>query len=204
MAAKMDIIHPNEWPQGLTLYKNVIEPANERKLFDYIDGLVWENALSRKVQHYGYQYQYDIREPQVRILKKTAEPPRILKCLADSLFNMNLLQEYPNQIIVNRYSPGEGIGKHRDHYPIFGTDIATISLGSDIDMHFEPYKDLTKGEMLTVRLTKGSILVFGGDARMNWSHEIKKRKTDIVDGKKVARGDRISITFRRVNNKYAE
>lgn len=202
MASNIKIIHEPVWPDGLVLYTGIFGMDISKKLFDYVNGLKWSEALSRKVQHYGYYYGYNIKEPQTQILEKTAPPPMILQCIADALYNLGILKDYPNQIIVNRYLPGEGIGKHRDHYPIFGRDVATLSLGSDIDMQFEPYKDLVEGEPLVVRLSVGSILVFGGDARMNWSHEIKKRKTDLVNGKKVNRGTRISITFRHVNEEF--
>jgi len=37
---------------------------------------------------------------------------------------------------------------------------------------------------------------------MKWSHEIKKRKTDLVNNKKITRGVRISVTFRHVNDEF--
>lgn len=198
----MEIVKLPEWPEGLTLYTGIISPDKSDTLFRALDKLEWSDALSRKVQQYGYHYPYDIKEPQTRVLEKTVSAPTFLQKIADCIFSLGLLEDYPNQIIVNRYLPGEGIGKHRDHFPIFGKDVAVISLGSDIDMQFEPYAG-ESGVPATVRLTVGSLLVFGGDARMKWSHEIKKRKTDTVDGKRVARGVRISITFRHVNEKYA-
>jgi len=202
MASNINIIRDDSWPQGLILYTGILELDSSRKLFNHIDQLEWSEVLSRKVQHYGYYYTYNIKEPQTQILEKTTSPPKVLKCIADALFNLGILEDYPNQIIVNRYLPGEGIGKHRDHYPIFGKDVATLSLGSDIDMQFEPYKNMAEGDMLNVRLPVGSILVFGGDARMKWSHEIKKRKTDLVNNKKITRGVRISVTFRHVNDEF--
>lgn len=204
IANDMQVIRDPSWPQGLVLYEGIFSPENAKKVFDRLEEMEWSDALSRKVQQYGYFYPYDIKEPQTRILKKTTPAPKFLQSLAECLFSTGLLTDYPNQIIVNRYLPGEGIGKHRDHYPIFGRDVVVVSLGSDIDMSFEPYGKDSSGEPTILRLKIGSIMVFGGDARMKWSHEIKKRKTDIVEGKKIARGVRISITFRHVNEEFAE
>lgn len=198
-------------PKGLILYENMLTPHQSQKLFEYINALKWDDALSRKVQHYGFTYDYLLREPHTKPLKKTTKPPRVLECLADILYKFKILTNYPNQIIVNRYLPGEGIGKHRDHHPIFGYDVATLSLGSPIVMRFEPYgkfkkkyRDISKGYIQDIPLKVGSILVFGGDARYEWSHEIQKRKTDIVDGHTIKRDIRISITFRHVNEEYQE
>lgn len=204
----MKIITENEdgpFPDGLILYKRVFDENEASILFDKIDALEWQDALSRKVQHYGYKYDYTIKEPQTRKLIRGPDAPRILSCLADAFERTNLLTEYPNQIIVNKYLPGEGIGAHRDHYPIFGDSVGTISLGSGIEMEFKPYgkyKDELPDTVLKVYLEPGDILVFKGDARMKYSHEIKKRKSDLVNGKKISRGVRISLTFRHVNKQY--
>ena len=37
-----------------------------------------------------------------------------------------------------------------------------------------------------------------GDSRYKWKHEMRGLKTDTVDGKKIKRGVRTSITFRSV------
>lgn len=47
-----------------------------------------------------------------------------------------------------------------------------------------------------VHLTVGSLLVMAKDARYQWHHAIRERKTDVVGGKIVRRGVRVSLTFR--------
>jgi len=197
----MEIIHQDDWPEGLTLYKGIISKQEHDLFYEYINSLDFTNTLSRETKHFGYAYDYGITEPRTKILQKADKAPEVLQCIANILFEQNILKNDPNQIIINKYKPGQGIGRHRDHHPIFGSDIATLSLGSSIEMQFEPYKKSTSG-LVKVYLPPGSILVFSGEARYDYSHEIKKRKSDIINGKKLARGDRISVTFRHVDEKY--
>ena len=41
-------------------------------------------------------------------------------------------------------------------------------------------------------------LVLRGEARYHWRHSIPARKTDVIDGVRVARTRRVSVTFRCV------
>lgn len=195
------------FPDGLRYIPEALSARYQELVIDLLNNEEWSTDLGRRTQHYGYKYSYSISEPQTVKLAPTKPPPSFLNCLAGSLYKTKTLKDYPNQIIVNEYEPGQGIGKHRDHYPIFGYDVATLSLGSGIEMQFEPYKNYKKElptDPLKLYLEPGSVLVFGGDARYKYSHEIKKRKSDIVNGKKIIRGKRISITFRHVNEEYRE
>lgn len=48
---------------GLVLYENFIPKSAVDTLYSYIDNLTYMKALNRPVQHYGYIYDYNIREP---------------------------------------------------------------------------------------------------------------------------------------------
>ena len=74
-------------------------------------------------------------------------------------------------------------------------------------IEFQPYKEYKQhlpNKTFYVYLKVGDVLVFRGDARMKYSHEIKKRKIDIIDNVKISRGIRISLTFRHVNKDYQD
>lgn len=185
---------------GLTVLKKIL-PENIRiRILDLINTSEWSEALSRRVQHYGFEYDYNLREPQAVKLKKTKPIPDLLVCVGEALYESGLLPHMPNQVIVNEYEAGQGIGKHRDHHPIFADGIATITLEGRCTMDFEPYgiykKEYPENFSVSQFLEPGDLVVMTKEARYKFSHEIKKRKTDVVGGKKIPRTKRISLTFR--------
>ena len=99
----------------------------------------------------------------------------------------------PDQVIINEYEPGQGIAAHIDCVPCFGNHIASLSLGGAVDMRFD-----RRGEAHNLRLMPESLLGLSGEARLKWRHSIAARKTDIVDGQRVVRSRRVSLTFRTV------
>ena len=74
-----------------------------------------------------------------------------------------------NQMIVNRYSPGQGISAHVD-LAVFGDVVASVSLESAAMMDFSP-KGGGEGKV-SVRLEPGDLLVLSGQARWDWLHGI--------------------------------
>jgi alkylated DNA repair dioxygenase AlkB len=58
------------------------------------------------------------------------------------------------------------------------------------------FRKLDGTQMTSALLLPRSGIVLKDAGRYAWNHEIPARKSDIVDGMKVARGRRISLTFR--------
>jgi alkylated DNA repair dioxygenase AlkB len=108
-----------------------------------------------------------------------------------------------NQLTINQYRPGEGIGSHVDTPSAFGDGLISISLNSGIVMEFrkvpsaegsaentaEPIKKL-------VYLPPRSLVLMSGPARYEWEHQIVTRRTDTHRGVVLPRGRRISLTLR--------
>jgi len=92
-----------------------------------------------------------------------------------------LIKQKPDQIIINRYLPGEGISAHVDVPNVFKNQIYTLSLGSGSVIEFVNKKEDIKKQIYLPRRT---FLLMQDDARYNYTHEIKKNKIDIVNGKK--------------------
>jgi alkylated DNA repair dioxygenase AlkB len=82
-----------------------------------------------------------------------------------------------------------------DCIPCFGDTIASLSLGSGCLMDFTHSNTAQKTSLF---LPPRSLLLLQSDARTHWQHGIAKRKSDVVDGVKVHRGRRVSLTFRNV------
>lgn len=111
-----------------------------------------------------------------------------------------------SQLTLNEYLPGQGIAAHIDTESCFGPEIFVISLGSGVTMTMmeqKPGRSKSSGESQETKMRKHvylkqrSLLILKDDARFLWSHMIAPRKNDKVDGQLIARGRRVSLTFRQ-------
>ncbi|WP_421951122.1 alpha-ketoglutarate-dependent dioxygenase AlkB [Pelagibacterium sp.] len=173
-----------------------VDEAYELALLHSIDKSAWLGDLKRRVQHYGFRYDYKAR--RVTNESYLGPLPDWLEILADRLRKDSIFQAHPDQVIVNEYFPGQGIAPHVDCEPCFGEIIASLSLGSACLMEFS---DIHSGHTAIQVLAPRSLLVLSDEARFNWTHGIPARKSDVIDGKKIARGRRVSLTFRTVITK---
>lgn len=158
-----------------------------------LDRMPWLDDLSRRVQHYGWRYDY--RSHRVHPEAYLGPLPGFLQDVAVELFTVGLLKCVPDQAIVNEYLPGQGIAAHIDCEPCFGPEIAMISLGDDYPMRFT---NVSTAQAIDVWQPVGSACVISGPARYEWRHEIAKRKSDLFDGTRKLRKRRVSVTFRNV------
>ena len=187
-------------PVGLEYLPDFLSPSEEAELTACIDSGAWLADLSRRVQHYGYKYDYSNRrlDPSARI-GPLPEWLTQLTCkireagTGDAVRVLDAHRPF-EQAIVNEYEPGQGIAPHIDR-DCFGPVVATVSLGSAVNMDF--CCDET-GDEYVHRLEPRSLVLLHGDARRKWRHGIAKRRTDTWNGQKVARDRRLSITFRTI------
>lgn len=170
---------------GLAYVPDFISAAEERALMKAIDDQPWLNDLKRRVQHYGYKYDYRAR---------AVTPDSYLGPLPDWLEPVaKKLPFKPDQAIVNEYEPGQGISAHVDCVPCFEGTIASLSLGFGAVMQFT-----NRNEKQELYLEPRSLIILSGPARYDWTHAIPARKSDMVSGFKIERGRRVSLTFRTV------
>ena len=171
---------------GLMTEPNIISEELEKNILKEIYSKEWRNDLKRRVQHYYHVYDYTSKN----VLIKTDEPGPFVKQLEDIVskyFDCKI-----NQIIVNEYEPGQGISAHIDKPTIFGPVVVTVTLQSDSSMVFHK-----QGEKeLIVPLIRREAVILTGPSRYEWTHEIKKNKTDTINGIRKKRGTRVSVTFR--------
>ena len=97
-----------------------------------------------------------------------------------------------NQLTVNEYKQGQGIGAHIDTESAFGDGLISLSMGSDCVMEFRSKDGIKK----LVHLPQRSLLLMSGPARYSWSHQIVTRMTDCVGNKVIPRKCRVSLTLR--------
>jgi alkylated DNA repair dioxygenase AlkB len=177
--------------EGLNYVAGFIDEPTQILLLDEIDRQPWLTDLQRRVQHYGYKYDYKARKIDKSMylgcLPIWAQP------LANRLRSAGYVQTVPDQLIVNEYEPGQGISAHVDCIPCFGAIVCSLTLGSGCIMKFTEVAGAGTESLL---LECGSLLVLAGAARYQWKHGIPARKSDRVNGGILRRERRVSLTFR--------
>lgn len=168
---------------GLEYTPDFIGAEEESALLGQIDQQAWLTDLKRRVQHYGYKYDYKART--VTRDSYLGPFPDWLRTITEKL------PFKPDQAIVNEYLPGQGISAHIDCQPCFGDTIVSLSLGSSVAMQFA--KDGRKEELY---LAPRSLIILSGESRHKWTHAIPARKSDTVNSIKIPRERRVSVTFR--------
>jgi alkylated DNA repair dioxygenase AlkB len=175
---------------GLVYLPRLLRAEEQQKILGELDKLPWLDDLQRRVQHFGYKYDYKARavDPSMYV----GPLPAFALEVADKLLSRGLIQEMPDQLIVNEYRPGQGISAHVDCVPCFKNIIVTVSLGSSCEMDL--IDEETKKDVRSTLLEPGSALVLKDDARYKWMHRIRARMSDHG----VPRERRVSLTFRNV------
>lgn len=177
--------------EGLRYIPDFVTPSQEADLITQIDQGDWLIDLKRRVQHYGYRYDYKAR--RVDAGSYLGPLPAWLTPLSQRLYKEGLFSDVPDQAIVNEYNAGQGISAHIDCVTCFGAVIVSLSLGSGASMQF-----IKDGQKKEIYLEPRSLIVLSGSARFEWQHSIPARKSDFVESMKIERGRRVSVTFRTI------
>ena len=174
-----------EPPEGLVYQPNFLTGDEEKEMVAWIDEQPWDTAFSRRRQFYGCSYSR--ATPVVAI-------PSLLGLYAVRLFEIGLVLEVPKQVLINEYLPGQGIAAHIDEMPNLQSQVVTISL---LDTYPMLFAHSATGRTYDQLLECRSVAVMSGESRTDWTHEIVKRKADIIQGGgRRMRGRRVSITYR--------
>ena len=106
----MPRITPSIFGHGAVLVPDLVTPAEEARILQRIAEAPWMTDLSRRVQHYGYRYDY-----RGSTRPAPAAPfPRWAALMTERLAPW-FEGSVPEQCIVNESRPGQGIGMHADH-----------------------------------------------------------------------------------------
>jgi len=178
---------------GLTYVKDFISKEEESTLIQIINAQEWLGDLKRRVQHYGWKYDYRARSLNHSMYLGLL--PLWAQNLADRLVEKKLMEELPDQVIINEYKPGQGIANHVDCEPCFGDTIISLSLATPCIMNFINLDSKNKVEAI---LEPRSVVCIKGESRYLWSHGIPARLADDINGVRTNRQLRISMTFRKV------
>lgn len=179
---------------GLLYIPNFITQKEHDNLLQEIDKLEWLKDLNRRVQHYGYKYDYKKRS--IDMTMKLGPFPDFIKYITNKLIENKMINFLPDQAIINDYQIGQGISPHIDCEPCFENTIISLSLNSVCLMDFYNKKDTEKTFQKFIE--PRSLLILQDEIRYEWLHGIRANKSFNFEGRKFKRERRVSITFRKV------
>ncbi|CEM35716.1 unnamed protein product [Vitrella brassicaformis CCMP3155] len=165
---------------GLQLIEDFLSASEQEALRSAIDER-WgtESITRRRTQHYGYAFCYASKS--VDISKRVGDLPPMFDGLLSKIRLAGLPLDDTDQITVNEYNVGEGIGCHIDTHSAFEDAIGTLSLGSGCVMEFRRRAAADDSPQPCDRkllyLTKGSLLIFKGEARYAWCVSVRREKS---------------------------
>lgn len=171
-------------PPGFVYRPELVTAAEERALVDALRALElspvkMRGAVARRrTAHFGWLYGYETFriEPGPPI-------PTFLRPLRERAAALaNVQADELVEVLLTEYSPGAGIGWHRDA-PMFGV-VAGVSLLGACRFRFERGEGAAR-ETRAVTLEPRSAYLLTGDARDRWRHSIPPGKAW-----------RYSVTFR--------
>lgn len=177
--------------EGLFYERDFLSEAEAQAIVNDIDQATWDTTLQRRVQHYGYRYDYKNRS--VSGVSEAAAFPEWMLQLRGKVQRHVGADYVFDQVIVNEYLPGQGIAGHVDCIPCFDDKIVSISLISQCVMQFS-----APGEQHSLLLEPRSLLMLSGESRYGWKHGIKAVKNDRWMDQVLPRGRRVSVTFRKI------
>jgi alkylated DNA repair dioxygenase AlkB len=171
-------------PQGFAYAPNILSQAEEAgcvRLFAALPFKPFEYhgyLGNRRIVSFGWRYDYS-----KRALRDSADLPDFLKPLREAAAGFaGLSPDSLQQALVTEYSPGAGIGWHRDK-PMF-EDVMAFSFLSACNLRFRR-KDGDIWQRSSFAVEPRSIYLLRGPARRDWYHSIPPLQTL-----------RYSVTFR--------
>lgn len=212
--------------EGLIYIPGFVSEQEERALLKEVDGGNWHRLAKRRVQHYGYEFQYQSRNvdpgqelgpfpPTMQTVSQRVERLLAGECEKVPQPKDGALEQFwpLDQLTVNEYPAGVGLSPHVDTHSAFQGAIVSLSLVGPTVMEFRRQcqdaqasggpsgLDTSTGllERRGLFLAPRSLLILMGEARFAWQHYIPHRKGDLVGGSLLPRGKRrVSLTFRKV------
>mmetsp|Transcript_16756 Transcript_16756/g.28418 ORF Transcript_16756/g.28418 Transcript_16756/m.28418 type:complete len:300 (-) Transcript_16756:72-971(-) len=218
--------------EGIFYIPNCIDESTENALQELVDrSSSWKQLKTRRLQCWG-SFPSDHKDENGYQL--TAAMPDWLDTIIDELVRIGVFDNFsdttgntdpcrPNNVLINQYSPCQGIIHHTDG-PLYRDRVAVISLGSDCILSFR--KKLTAseigsegvfaGDVCSLVLRRRSLMIFEREAYTDYMHGINfDHPVEVVGssgtcineslaqchpGMEIKRCIRTSLTFRILRN----
>jgi alkylated DNA repair dioxygenase AlkB len=159
------------WPTGFAYQGEIIGYAEEADLLRNIEAPSFQPfdfrgfLAKRHVAWFGWRYDY--AGGQLRDSEPI--PPFLLPLRARAAAFASVSPESLQQVLINQYAPGAGIGWHRDK-PMFG-DVIAVSLAAPCTLRLRR-RDENGWERASVQVQPRSAYVLRGKVRWDWQHSI--------------------------------
>lgn len=176
-------------PDGFEYFEEILSETEETSLIAYFEQLQYEPFImrgqpsKRRIARFGHGY------GPVGGASGTPPPipPRLIWLRDRATGIAGLASNDFVAALVARYTPGAGIGWHRD-LPIFGPTVLGISLAAHCKFKLRPRSEPRRVHQIS--LAPRSLYVIAGAARSDWEHSIPE-----------VGSLRYSVTYRMVKNR---
>jgi alkylated DNA repair dioxygenase AlkB len=159
------------FPPGFKYQPGLISSDEELALVEQLKQLPFKEFLfhgyvgNRRVVSYGWQYDFS-----KEALRKADDMPPFLLALREPAASFaGMPAEKLQHVLVTEYSPGAGIGWHRDKR-VFG-EVVGISLLSSCVFRLRRQAG-SKWERVSLTAERRSAYLLSGAARTEWEHSI--------------------------------
>ncbi len=88
-----------ETVEGLDVIRHFLSEEEQDNLISDIDKNPWSSELKRRVQHYGYKYDY--KSKALDESSKIGDLPKFCEPLIERMLKQGLINEKPDQLIIN-------------------------------------------------------------------------------------------------------
>jgi len=158
-------------PAGFVYRDEVISPTDERALLDRFQDLPFKPFEfhgffgNRRVISFGWRYDY----AGGRLRESEPVPAFLFPLREQAAAFAGVPAEGLQQILINEYAPGAGIGWHRDKAMF--EDVIAVSLASPSTLRLRR-KDGADWERASQTLQPRSAYLLRGPSRGEWEHSV--------------------------------
>lgn len=168
----------------------VFDLSNQQAIEDCVHEVgkesgVWKVLRTRRLQCWGTQPD-ETGQTKISESNHSEEFPSWLKAVSEWLVHIGFFRDLlPNNVLINSYQASEGIVHHTDG-PSYHSQVVIISLGSSCVMSFrhrlrtEEVGEKFGGDVFSVVLEPGSVLVFRDAVYSHYMHGIEAEPTHFV------------------------
>jgi len=129
----------------------------------------WTKLKRRRLQNWG-------GIPSSRGMLPEALPP-FLHTVCTHMAQCHVFAQPPNHILLNEYTPGQGIMSHKDG-PLYFPRVAILSLSGPAVIEFR--KEISQPPSMSLYLHPRSLLIFQDDAYTEYFHGIQEVERDEI------------------------